>query len=95
MYILYQEANENHKPGFHQSLIAFSEYPSYRKICIMTTITHYLEITKDVRITDQLATGNHIRQPQQARLTGGAKSYFGEKELILRSIRHIQQDKPL
>ena len=42
------------KPGFHQSPIAFSEYPSNRKICIVTTITHYLENTKELRITDQL-----------------------------------------
>ena len=42
------------KPGFHQSPVAFSEYPSNRKICIVTTITHYLEITKDLRITAQL-----------------------------------------
>ena len=42
------------KPGFHQSPVAFSEYPSNRKICIVTTITHYLGITKDLRITDQL-----------------------------------------
>ena len=33
------------KPGSHQSPIAFSEYPSNRKIYIMTTINHYLEIT--------------------------------------------------
>ena len=32
----------------------FSEYPSNRRICIVTTITHYLEITKDLRTTDQL-----------------------------------------
>ena len=32
----------------------FSEYPSNRKICVVTTITHYLEITKDLRATDQL-----------------------------------------
>ena len=37
------------KPGFHQSPIVFSEYSS-----IVTTITHYLEITNDLRITDQL-----------------------------------------
>ena len=42
------------KPGLDQSPIAFSEYPSNRKICIVTTITHYLEITEDLRITDQL-----------------------------------------
>ena len=42
------------KPGYHQSPIAFSEYPSNRKICSMTTITHYLEIKKDLPITDQL-----------------------------------------
>ena len=42
------------KPGFHQSPISFSENPSNRKICIVTTITHYLKITKDLRITDQL-----------------------------------------
>ena len=42
------------KPGFHQSPLVFSEYPSNRKICIVTTITHYLEITKDLRTTDQL-----------------------------------------
>ena len=36
------------KPGFHQSPIVFSEYPSNRKIFIVTTITHYLEITKDL-----------------------------------------------
>ena len=40
------------KPGFHQSPIAFSEYSSNRKICIVTKITHYLEIKKD--FTDQL-----------------------------------------
>ena len=42
------------KPGFHQSPIVFSEYPSNKKICIVTLITHYLEITKDLRTTDQL-----------------------------------------
>ena len=42
------------KPGFHQSPIVFSEYPSNRKICIVTTITHYLEITKDLWTTDRL-----------------------------------------
>ena len=42
------------KPGFHQSSIVFLEYPSNRKICIVTTITHYLEMTKDLRTTDQL-----------------------------------------
>ena len=42
------------KPGFNQSPIAFSEYSSNSKICIVTTINHYLEITKDLRITDQL-----------------------------------------
>ena len=42
------------KPSFYQSPIVFSEYPSNRKICIITTVTHYLEITKDLRITEQL-----------------------------------------
>ena len=42
------------KPGFYQSLIAFSDYSSNSKICIVTTIIHYLEITKDLQITDQL-----------------------------------------
>ena len=42
------------KQRFHQSPIAFSEYPSNRKICIVTTIIHYLEIAKYLRITDQL-----------------------------------------
>ena len=42
------------KTRFHQSLIAFSEYSSNRKICIITTINHYLEIITDIRITDQL-----------------------------------------
>ena len=42
------------KPGFHQSPIVFSGCPSNRKICIVTTITHYLEITKNLRATDQL-----------------------------------------
>ena len=52
MYVLYPEANENHKTRF--SSIAFSKYLSERKICIVTAITHYLEITKDLRVTDQL-----------------------------------------
>ena len=34
------------KPGFCQSPIVFSEYPANRKICIVTTINHYLEITR-------------------------------------------------
>ena len=42
------------KPGFHQSPLVFPEYRSNRKICIVTKITHYLEITKDLRTTDQL-----------------------------------------
>ena len=42
------------KPGFHQSPIVFSEYHSNRNISIVTTITHYLEITKESQITDQL-----------------------------------------
>ena len=41
------------KPGFHQFPIVFSEYPSNRKICFVTTITHYSAITKDLRTTDQ------------------------------------------
>ena len=36
------------KPGFHQSHIGFSEYPSDRKICIVTASTHSLEIIKDL-----------------------------------------------
>ena len=28
------------RPGFSQSPIAFSEHPSNRKTCIVTTITH-------------------------------------------------------
>ena len=42
------------KPGFHQSPSLRSEYPSSRKISIVTTIAYYLEITKDLQITDQL-----------------------------------------
>ena len=42
------------KPGFHQSPVVLSEYPLNGSICILTTITHDLEITKDLRITDQL-----------------------------------------
>ena len=34
------------KIGFHQSSIAFSEYPLHGKIFIVTTIPHYLEINK-------------------------------------------------
>ena len=49
---------------FHQSPIAFSEYPSNKKICIVTTITHYLEITKDLRITDQLTISH--KKPHNA-----------------------------
>ena len=41
------------KPSFHRSPIALPEYPWNRKTCTVTTITHYLEITKDLRITDQ------------------------------------------
>ena len=41
------------KTGFHQSPIVFSEYPLNRNICIVTAITHYLEIAKDLRITNQ------------------------------------------
>ena len=56
------------KPGFDQSPIAFSEYPSNRKICIVTTITHYLDLTKDLRITDQLIFS--YKKPQKAVTTG-------------------------
>ena len=42
------------KPGFHQSPIVFAIYSSHRKICIMTRITHYLEITEGLRPADQL-----------------------------------------
>ena len=42
------------KPGFHHSPIAFSEYPRHRKIYIVATITHYLQITKHLRTTNQL-----------------------------------------
>ena len=67
------------KPGFHQFSIAFLEYPSNRKIRIATTITHYLEITKDLRITDQLIISYRTRQSPQARLAGGAKPYLGKR----------------
>ena len=52
------------KPSFRQSPIVFSEYPSNRKICIVTTITHYLEITKDLRTTDQLIVS--YKKPRKA-----------------------------
>ena len=42
------------KPGFHQSPIAFSEYPSNGKICIVTTFTLCLGITKTYKSIDQL-----------------------------------------
>ena len=42
------------KLSFYQSSIMFSKYPSNRKSCIVISVTHYLEITKDLRITDQL-----------------------------------------
>ena len=50
------------KPGFHQSPIVFSEYSS-----IVTTITHYLEITNDLRITDQLII--NYQKPHKAVMT--------------------------
>ena len=87
------------KPDFHQSPVAFSEYPSNSKICIVTTITHYLEITKDLRITAQPIIS--YKKPHKAVTTmckiilaGGAKSYLEKQELILKSIRHTQQDQP-
>ena len=49
-----QRAMKTTKPHIHQSPIAFSEYPSNRKIRIVNTITHYLEITKDLLIYDLL-----------------------------------------
>ena len=55
------------KPGFHQSPIALSEYPSNRKICIVTTINDYLEITKDLRITDQFIIS--YKKPHKAVIT--------------------------
>ena len=83
------------KPGFHQSPIAFSEYPSNRKIFVVKLpITEKLQKTYESLINLLLATRNHIRQSPQARLAGGAKSYFGKQELILKSIRHTQQDQP-
>ena len=42
-----------------------------------------------------LATRNHTRQSPQARLAGGAKSYLGKQELILKNIHRTQQDQPL
>ena len=42
------------RPGFHQSPVVFSEYPSNSNIWIVTTITHYLEIRKELQMTDQL-----------------------------------------
>ena len=55
---------ETTKAGFHQSPIVFSEYPSNRKICIVTTITHCLEITKGLRTTDQLIVS--YKKPHKA-----------------------------
>ena len=56
------------KPGFQESPIAFLQYPSNRKTSIATTITHYLEITKELRITD-LQIINH-KKPHKAVSTG-------------------------
>ena len=52
------------KPSFHQSPIVFSDYPLNRKIYIVTTITQYLEITKDLRTTDQLIVS--CKKPHKA-----------------------------
>ena len=86
MYILYQEVNEKHKtrfpPVFH---------------CVLRIPFHYLKITKDLPITDQLiisSTRNGIRQSPYAELAGSAKSCSGKQELILKSIFHTQQDEP-
>ena len=62
------------KPGFHQSPIVFSEYPSNRKICIVTTVTHYLEITKDLRTTDQLIVS--YKKPHKAVTTSMISSWY-------------------
>ena len=81
------------KPGFHQSPIAFSEYSSNRKICIVTTITHYLEITKDLRITDQLIISH--KKPHKAVTTNTnsrwCKAILGKAEI---DIHHTQKDQP-
>ena len=84
------------KPGFHQSPIAFSEYPSNGKICIVTTFTHGLGITKTYKsmISLLLTARHHIRQSPQAQLAGGAKSYLGKQELILKKTHHTQLDQP-
>ena len=55
------------KPGFHHSPIAFSEYPWHRKICIVTTITDYLQITKNLRTTNQLIIS--YKKPHKALIT--------------------------
>ena len=52
------------KPGFHQSTLAFTEYFSNSKICIVTIMTHYLEITKYLRITDPLIIS--YKKPKKA-----------------------------
>ena len=52
------------KQSFHQSPIVFSTYPSNRKICIVTTINQYLEITKDLRTTDQVVIS--YKKPHKA-----------------------------
>ena len=52
------------KQGFHLPPIVFLEYVSSRKICIVITMVHYSEITKDLRIIDQLIISH--KKPHKA-----------------------------
>ena len=54
MYILYQEANENEKTRFSSVSCCVLRIPFKYENFHLTTTTHYLEITKDLRITDQV-----------------------------------------
>ena len=63
MYILYQEANESHKTRFSSvSCVLRIAFKWENLHC--NYITHYLEITKDLRTTDQLI--NSYKKPHKA-----------------------------
>ena len=64
MYILYQEANESHKTRFSSVSYCVLRIAFKWENLDCNYITHYLEITKNLRTTDQLI--NSYKKPHKA-----------------------------
>ena len=81
------EANESHKTEFSLVSYCVLRIPFKYETCIVTRITHYLEITKNLRTTDQLIIC--YKKPHKAVTTSTISRWY--KVILWKAGIHIDK----